>query len=78
MYKVYKVYTSLICYTGNSFIAADNAKEANGFIHKFKEQDEDNKADSWGYCDYISEDDVVEHMFSDIKGIIVYGIYYTG
>ena len=74
MYKVYEVLPECN-YSGTALVAAENIEEANQFILAFKQSDKDNRLDSWGYG-YV--DDVKEHLFSDIKGIVDYGIYYSG
>lgn len=75
-YKVYKI-DSNSSYIGYSLVAANTAEEANQYIGSFREEDSDNKCDSWGYAN-VSEDDVLEHIFSDEPGIIDYGIRYFG
>lgn len=76
MYKVY-VCRSGCYYGGISLIAANNAVEANRKIDLFKQVDEGNKCDSWGYTS-VDEDDILEGVYSENNGIIYHGIYYTG
>lgn len=77
MYKVYKIDPNQYCYSGVSFVAADNAEEANSFIANFKEEDEHNWDDSWGYS-YVDENDVMDGLFAQGKGIVYHGIWYNG
>ncbi len=76
----YNVYlcTPNAYYNGFALVAAKNAEEAKKYIQKFKEEDWDNKWDSRGYCDHIVEEDQMDHLTSDMKGIIHHGIYYSG
>ena len=76
MYKVYKVEPQMY-YHGMFLVAAVNAIEANSIIADFKRDDTNNWYDSWGYCE-VDESDVVEDVFSERKGIALYGIYYYG
>ena len=76
MYKVYCI-NSKSCYRGLSLVAADNAEEANSIIERFKDFDKDNKLDSLGY-ELVDEDDVIKSVYSEEKGIMLYGIYYIG
>ena len=46
-------------------------------VGEFKDFDKDNKLDSWGY-ELVDEDDVIESVYSEEKGIMLYGIYYSG
>lgn len=75
-YNVYEI-PSGICYSGVSLIAAESAEQANKFIRDFKESDLTNNESSWGY-EYISEDYKIDHLYSDVQGIICKGIYYWG
>lgn len=77
MYKVYEINTRLSCYGGVSFVAADNAEEANSFVDNFKKIDTNNYGDSWGY-DSVEEGNVIDGLFAQDKGIVYYGIYYRG
>lgn len=77
MYKVYESTPGSYGYYGSALISAENAEEANEFIKEFKKNDENNTSDSLGYS-YVKEYDNIEHLFSDVKGIIKYGIYYNG
>ena len=76
MYKVYKVEPQMH-YHGMSLVAADSAEEANLFISDFKRYDTNNWSDSWGYCE-VDEDDAIEGVLSERKGIVLHGIYYYG
>ena len=74
MYKVYKVLPQMY-YHGMSLVAADSAEEANLFISEFKRDDTNNWDDSWGYCE-VDEDDAIEGLLAENKGIVLRGIYY--
>ena len=76
MYKVYKVEHRMY-YHGISLVATNSAVEANSIIADFKKNDTNNWNDSWGYCE-VDESDVIEGVFSERKGIVLYGIYYYG
>ena len=76
MYKVYKVLPQMY-YHGMSLVAADSAEEANLFISEFKRDDTNNWDDSWGYCE-VDEDDAIEGLLAENKGIVLRGIYYYG
>ena len=76
MYKVYEVAPQMY-YNGMSLVAATCAEEANLFITEFKIDDTNNWNDSWGYCE-VDESDAIEDIFSERKGIVLYGIYYYG
>lgn len=79
-YNVYKIETGgryASCYRGISLVAANNAEEANEMIAKEMKEDIHNDRDMWGYGT-VDEDDIIEHLYSDVKGIILYGIYYYG
>jgi hypothetical protein len=75
-YKVY-VIDSDACYHGKSLVGAESADEANKFIDNFVHNDPHNHGDSWGYC-HVDEDDVVEGVYAEHKGILYYGIHYSG
>ena len=75
-YKVYAI-DSEGYYRGNALVAADSADEANKFIDDFVDRDPHNHSDSWGYC-HVDEDDVVEGVYAEQKGILYYGIHYSG
>lgn len=75
-YKVYEI-NSKCSYIGTSLVAAKSAEEANEFIESYREIDKDNKCDSWGYSD-VSEEDVIENLWSEESGIINHGISYYG
>lgn len=76
MYKVYKVEPRMY-YHGMSLVAAESAVEANSIIADFKRDDTNNWNDSWGYCE-VDEDDAIEGLLSENKGIVFRGIYYYG
>ena len=75
-YKVY-VIDSEAHYTGTSLVAAESAEEANKIIDAFVKDDPHNYCDSWGYC-HVDEYEAIEGVYSEQKGIIYRGIYYTG
>lgn len=74
-YKVYKIEPSP-CYSGISLVAAENEEVANKEIEDFKNRDNDNNLNSWGYGK-VSESDVIDNLYSDERGIMLYGIYYS-
>ena len=79
-YKVYSVNPGgryERCYRGTSLVAADNAEEANQIIEDKIREDKDNRNDMWGYGE-VDEDCVIENVYSEVKGIVHYGIYYYG
>lgn len=79
-YNVYKIDTGgryAGCYSGISLVAAENADEANKIISKEIKEDVNNANDMWGYG-MVDEYDIVENVYSDVKGIVLYGIYYKG
>ncbi len=76
LYKVYKI-ESNSCYIGTSLVAAKTVNEANYYINIFRELDKDNTSDSYGYST-VTEDDVIEKIYSSESGIIDYGIHYYG
>ena len=76
-YKVYKV-DGECCYSGYSLVAAKNPEEAIKYIKSFKENDSLNEGNSFGYCEYITEEDQIEGIWSEEPGIIHYGIIYCG
>ena len=75
--KVYEVSPNYY-YSGYALVGAENAKEAKQYILDFKERDKDNKFDSWGYDECIDECDLLENVYTEEKGILIYKIYYTG
>lgn len=77
LYPVYRVYADRREYVGEALIAAETLDEAQSFLRDFKNQDKDNKNDSWGYPN-VTEKDLDPHLFSDEKGLIYPGIYYSG
>ena len=79
-YNVYKIdvggkYAS--CYRGMSLVAAENSDEANKIINEEIKEDVYNHNDMWGYGT-VHEFDIVENVFSEVKGIVLRGIYYYG
>ena len=76
MFNVYKI-NSACCYRGYSLVSAECVEEANVIIKEFKEKDKDNICDSYGY-EYVNESNIMEFISSNVKGIIEYGIYYSG
>lgn len=79
-YNVYKIDTGgryASCYSGMSLVAAENADEANKIISKEIKEDVNNANDMWGYG-MVDEYDIVENVYSNVKGIVLYGIYYRG
>lgn len=76
MYKVYRV-DSLSGYSGYSLVAANDAKEANAYVEEFKKQDKDNRHDSWGYYS-VDESDIIDGLWSEFKGFVIFGVYYSG
>jgi len=75
-YSVYKC-SAKSAYSGISLIAADSVEEANQIISMFKENDKDNSFNSFGYSN-IDEYDLMDNLYSTEKGILYFGIYYTG
>ena len=75
-YKVYVV-DPRAYYGGKALVAAESAEEANKFIDDFVHRDSHNHGDSWGYC-HVYEGDSIEEVYAKQKGILYYGIYYTG
>ena len=79
-YNVYKIGTGgryAACYRGMSLVAADNVDEANEIICNEIKKDANNAMDTWGYGK-VTEYDLIENLHSDVKGIVLYGIYYYG
>ena len=75
-YKVY-VIDSKGYYAGKSLVAAESVEEANKIIDAFVKDDPHNYADSWGYC-HVDEYEAIDGIYSEQKGIIYQGIYYSG
>ena len=65
------------CYRGTSLVAADNAEEANQIIEDRTREDIHNDYDMWGYGE-VDEHSIIENVYSEVKGIVYYGIYYYG
>ena len=79
-YNVYQIGTGgkyARCYRGMSLVAAENEDEANKIISQEIKEDINNDHDMWGYG-MVNESDIVENVYSDVKGIVLYGIYYYG
>ena len=79
-YNVYKIETGgkyASCYRGISLVAAESVDQANEIIAKEIKKDIHNDRDMWGYGT-VDEYDIVENVYSDVKGIVLYGIYYYG
>lgn len=76
MYKIYEV-SPASYYYGYGLVAAHSAAEANEHIAVMKELDPTNRWDSYGWT-FVSEDDVVENIYSDIEGIMRSNIRYSG
>lgn len=76
-YKVYKI-ESEGCYSGYSLVAAETPMEAERYIKDFKERDNHNECDSFGYYDKITEENQIEGLWAEEPGIIHYGILYCG
>lgn len=65
------------CYRGMSLVAAKNVEEANKIISEEIKEDTHNDKNMWGYGE-VNECDIVENVYSNVKGIVLYGIYYYG
>lgn len=65
-------------YVGTAIVSAETANQAKEVIKEFKLLDSDNSADSWGWDDDISEDDILPNAFGTFVGIISNDIYYHG
>lgn len=76
MFKVYTI-ESKNAYTGISLVAACDATEANEIIQEFRDTDRENIMNSYGYSN-VDESDVVQDVYARRKGIMLYGISYTG
>lgn len=74
LYKVYQI-PSKIYYSGYSLIAANSIEEANKMIEFFKKSDPRNLQNSFGYR-FVDEYDIIEGLYADHDGFILYGIYY--
>ena len=75
-HNVYQILPSRY-YGGISLVAAENAEKANEAIREFIKSDPENHNSSWRY-EYIDESYRLDHLYSDITGIIYEGIYYSG
>ena len=76
-YNVYEISPCSFYYRGMSLVAAETVEEANEFIDCFISVDSDNGCNSFGYS-HVDELDIIDHLYSDEKGIILYGISYNG
>ena len=76
-YKVYKI-DGECCYSGYSLVAAETAEEAREYIRSFKRHDPHNEGNSFGYYEYITDEDQIEGLWAEEPGIIHYGIIYCG
>ncbi len=76
-YKVYEIVPCSFYYRGMSLVAAETVEKANEFIDDFISVDSDNSCNSFGYS-HIDELDIINHLYSDEEGIILYGIDYCG
>lgn len=76
-YNVYEIIPNSLYYGGMSLVAAESTEEANDFIDEFIKSDTQNYNDSLGY-NHIDEYNIMDHLYSDEKGIIYYGIYCCG
>lgn len=76
IYNVYKIESDYY-YRGSAIVAAKTVEEANEYIRKFISEDNLNKLDSWGYT-FVDKNDMIEHVYSDISGMLDLGIYYYG
>ena len=65
-------------YAGTAIVSAETANQAKEVIKEFKLLDSDNYADSWGWDDDISEDNILPNAFGTFIGIILNDIYYHG
>ena len=72
MYKVYKILPEML-YQGFSLVAATDINEANKYIENFKRNDKYQFGCSNGFK-FICEFDTIEHLYSDVPGIIHNGI----
>jgi hypothetical protein len=59
-------------------VAAENSEDAIKYIKSFKEVDSHNEGNSFGYCEFITEEDVIDGIWAEKPGIIHYGIFYCG
>ena len=76
-YNVYEINPRSFYYRGFSLVAAETVEEANEFIDCFISVDLNNDCNSFGYG-HVDELDIIDHLYSDEKGIILSGIYYCG
>ena len=75
-YNIYEV-DSKFYYNGIALVAAENVDEANRIIQSYRDCDENNTCDSWGW-ENVSKDNLVPELFSKEKGIILNRIHYCG
>lgn len=74
--KLYKV-DPAVFYSGFALVGADSSGEANSYINKFKSEDVSNYYSSKGYS-LVTEDDAIEDCNPSYRGIIHFGIFYSG
>lgn len=75
-YRVYEI-SSSVGYDGIAIVAADNAEAANVIIKNFKDDDPQNREDSFGFK-FVTEDDLIPELSSHMPGIILNRIIYIG
>ena len=76
MNKIYKVDPATY-YFGFALIAAPDAATANEMIAEYKASDPTNQWDSFGFT-YVTEEDVIDDIYSNITSIIYNNIQYCG
>ena len=76
MNKIYKVDPAMY-YLGFALIAAPNAATANEMIAEYKTNDPTNRWDSFGFT-YVTEEDVIDDIYSDLTSIVYNCIQYCG
>ena len=64
-------------YLGFALIAAPDAAAANEMIAEYKANDPTNRWDSFGFT-YVTEEDVIENIYSDLTSIVYNCIKYRG
>lgn len=64
-------------YSGEASVYAENVEKANELIEMFKNKDNNNKNDSWGYS-FVEESSDFDGYYTDEESGIVRGIYYSG
>lgn len=76
MNKIYKVDPAAY-YLGFALIAAPNAAAANEMIAEYKTSDPTNQWDSFGFT-YVTEEDAIDDIYSNLTSIIYNSIQYCG